>query len=266
MKRRRVAVVAVAALSAGCGVGETQPATHVTDVAATLTGKVRNTEDGLTRYRFEYGTTTAYGSATPWRATEIQGTANYASDVAGGLAHGTLYHYRLCAQDETGRGVCGKDETLTTTDGLDSVVGDGVLLDLGITNYAAALDAHSDPGGAAPRGSAWTLPGSLVPRVADSGDVTCLRVEGNRATVGFDITPIIGDDPSGGALVFVKDNGADPDYMTHTTVATAPTTCPAATDDRFLFPAPPGVPPAALPLASGDFQVHDHPDSSSSAF
>ncbi len=265
MKTVRAAVVVVAALSAGCGVGETLSATRATDVGATLTGNVRNTEDGLTRYRFEYGPTEAYGSTTPWRSTEMPGAFKYVSDVAGGLAHGTLYHYRLCAQDEFGRGACGKHQTLATTDGLDSVVGEGVLLDLGITNYAAALDAHSGSGGAAPRGSAWILPGSLVPRVADSGVVTCLRVEGTRATVGFDITPISGDDPSGGALVFVKDNGADPDYMTHTTVATPPTTCPAATDDRFLFPAPPGVPPAFLPLASGDFQVHDHPDSSPSA-
>ena len=224
-------------------------ATRATDVGATLTGNVRNTEDGLTRYRFEYGPTEAYGSTTPWRSTEMPGAFKYVSDVAGGLAHGTLYHYRLCAQDEFGRGACGKPirpwpprtgSTRSSAKACSSISASRTM-PRPSTRTAARWSGA--------RGSAWILPGSLVPRVADSGVVTCLRVEGTRATVGFDITPISGDDPSGGALVFVKDNGADPDYMTHTTVATPPTTCPAATDDRFLFPAPPGVPPAFLPLA-----------------
>jgi hypothetical protein len=259
-----IASAAFVALSAGCGLGETREAVRVTDEAATLTGTVRNTEEGVTRYRFQYGPTTAYDGATPWR--ELDGPANgrEVSEVLGGLEHGVLRHFRLCASDARGRGTCGADRTFTTTVDRDSAVGEGVLSDLGTTTFSATVDAHSGPGGAAPSGSASALPGQVVPQVADAGAVSCLRILGDRATIGVDVEPVDSTGEHRGRLIFIRDNGPSGDYLNHVATATPPTVCPLATDDRFIA-APAGQTPPFAALVSGDFQVHDHPASSPSA-
>jgi hypothetical protein len=67
-----------------------------------------------TSYRFEYGTTTEYGQATPFpegSATGIQAHTVWAS--ASGLAPGTTYHYRIVATNAVGTTV-GADQTFTT--------------------------------------------------------------------------------------------------------------------------------------------------------
>ena len=74
----------------------TGPAEAVTHSTATLTGTVD--PNGQARsYRFEFGTTTAYGLQTAARTT---GAGDAPEDVAGdlaGLAPATTYHYRLVA-------------------------------------------------------------------------------------------------------------------------------------------------------------------------
>ena len=53
-------------LAAGCAGGATDPATDVTDKAATL--RAHGTAGGKpTQYWFDYGTTTSYGNSTPRR-------------------------------------------------------------------------------------------------------------------------------------------------------------------------------------------------------
>jgi hypothetical protein len=251
-----LAAVALATLLAGCGIGQTGPASRVTDVGATLGGKARNTEAGATRWRFEYGPSPTYGNATPWRES---GTVE---ETIGGLAHGTTHHFRLCAADEHGRGVCGADAEFTTSTGDDSVVGHGLLVkgDPPATgDFSATVDAHSGASGAAPRGTAVRSPGQLSPHIPDRGTVTCLRVDGNRATIGFATDPSDADpEPDGGGLIYIKDNGTTGDYLNHGWEPVPPTTCPAATDDKFIA-APPGFDPPFAALIAGDFQVHDHP-------
>ena len=92
----------------------TGPASDVHVGSARLTGTV--TPNGLTTtYRFEYGRTAGYGSAT--RATDAgSGTApvRAVADV-GGLAPGTVYHYRLVATNRLGTAF-GADATVTTRD------------------------------------------------------------------------------------------------------------------------------------------------------
>ena len=70
-----------------------------------------------TSYRFEYGTTTEYGSSTPFPEGSVgegvQSRAVWAS--ANGLAPGTTYHYRVVASNELASGgVAGPDQTFTT--------------------------------------------------------------------------------------------------------------------------------------------------------
>ncbi len=66
-------------------------------------------------YRFEYGTTTAYGNTTPFPEGSVgegvQAHAVWAG--ASGLAAGTTYHYRVVATNELGTAY-GPDQTFTT--------------------------------------------------------------------------------------------------------------------------------------------------------
>jgi hypothetical protein len=68
-----------------------------------------------TSYRFEYGTTTAYGSSTPFPEGSVgeglEAHAVWAS--ASALAPGSTYHYRVVATSELGT-VYGVDQTFTT--------------------------------------------------------------------------------------------------------------------------------------------------------
>ena len=70
-----------------------------------------------TTYRFEYGTSTAYGQSAPLPEGSVgEGIASHAVwAAASGLAPGTTYHYRVVATNELApAGVAGLDQTFTT--------------------------------------------------------------------------------------------------------------------------------------------------------
>ncbi len=70
-----------------------------------------------TSYRFEYGTTTAYGSSTPSPEGSVgEGVESHAVWAsANSLAPGTTYHYRVVASNEVAPGgIAGEDHTFTT--------------------------------------------------------------------------------------------------------------------------------------------------------
>jgi hypothetical protein len=89
----------------------TGTATDVTAATATLTGTVSPNKES-TSYRFEYGTTTAYGSQTP--AATVSGNADRSvtADVTG-LAPSTTYHFRIVATNASGTAT-GADAQFTT--------------------------------------------------------------------------------------------------------------------------------------------------------
>jgi hypothetical protein len=90
----------------------TGPATGVGANSATLTGTVSPGQEPTT-YRFEYGTSTAYGASTPDQGP-VNGNADKAASAAiTGLAPSTVYHYRLVATNGSGT-VAGSDVTFTT--------------------------------------------------------------------------------------------------------------------------------------------------------
>jgi hypothetical protein len=64
-------------------------------------------------YRFEYGTTTAYGSYTAWTPAGFNPGAVPGSATIGGLQPGTTYHYRVVASNAAGTSY-GADQTFTT--------------------------------------------------------------------------------------------------------------------------------------------------------
>lgn len=84
--------------------------------SATINGSVSHTSNtaGWVLPRFEYGTTTNYGSVIPMGTYFVgSGTANLSYDISG-LTCGTTYHYRLVGENSAGI-TYGSDATFETT-------------------------------------------------------------------------------------------------------------------------------------------------------
>ena len=121
-RRRRwwagLAVLACAAAPPALAVAaspsvSTGRATGVTTSKATLTGTV-NPGGRPTRFFFQFGVTTAYGTQTR-TASAGSGTRGVAVRAnLTGLASGTVYHYRLIATNASGT-TAGADRTLRTS-------------------------------------------------------------------------------------------------------------------------------------------------------
>lgn len=90
----------------------TGSASSVGTTTATLNGTV-NPNGSDSSYYFEYGTTTAYGSATPvTSAGSGNGDIPVSADVIG-LVDGTTYHFRMVATNNAGT-IFGQDATFDT--------------------------------------------------------------------------------------------------------------------------------------------------------
>jgi hypothetical protein len=94
----------------------------------------------------------------------------------------------------------------------DSVHGAGQILtapgDGSVPNNRINVTAKSGPSGEDPDGKVSFK--ALADKPAFSGDVVCLRVEGNRATILFSLDKTKQGPPrfeDGGAIVFIEDNG-----------------------------------------------------------
>jgi hypothetical protein len=81
------------------------------DGSATLNGTV-HPEGTPTTYRFEYGATPSYGSASEERAVSVAPRTNAVSVPLAGLEPGATYHYRVVAAGEHGTSA-GEDRTFT---------------------------------------------------------------------------------------------------------------------------------------------------------
>lgn len=103
------------AFGAGSATATTSAATAITSTGATVNGTVNPNGDATT-YAFQWGLTTSYGNQAPLPAASAgSGSAPVPVSVAlGGLASGTVYHYRVIATDAGGV-TTGTDETFTTS-------------------------------------------------------------------------------------------------------------------------------------------------------
>jgi hypothetical protein len=99
---------------------------------ARITG-IATPNSGGGSYRFEFGSTPAYGSSTDSRAVG-PGPAQ-ASEGIGGLAPGTTYHYRLVVTTDGGT-MAGENRTFTTTQAPLSP-GGGILVDRQIPAFTS---------------------------------------------------------------------------------------------------------------------------------
>jgi hypothetical protein len=255
-------LVAGALVLCGCSFGVTGASDEPTDISARVSGVVGNTNADTTQWWFEYGPTSGYMNNTPHRSVSIASASSRVpvSENVSGLSEGATYHYRLCTRGSDNAGVCGADATFTTTTGRDSVTGNGVVYDdpaHGIFFDASVYAlGNSDTAGPA-TGHALTNPGSESPHISDAGAVTCLRIVGNRAAVGFlaDYTDF------GGGLIprvlYVQDNGPTGDLYGIGSLSQPYSDCPTPTDASFPYFG--GVLPPVL--TSGDFTIHDHASS-----
>jgi hypothetical protein len=91
--------------------GTTTAASTVSTTTATLNGTAL-TEAVGTVY-FQYGPSTAYGSATPGQAVSASILQRPVSAVVGGLAPGATYHFRIVAENAGGASY-GADQMFTT--------------------------------------------------------------------------------------------------------------------------------------------------------
>jgi Ca2+-binding RTX toxin-like protein len=90
----------------------TGDASPVGNSRANLTGMV-NPNAAATTYRFEYGTSNAYGASTPEKDAGAGNSATAVSAPIAGLVPGTIYHYRLVATNSSGT-TAGGDRTFTS--------------------------------------------------------------------------------------------------------------------------------------------------------
>jgi hypothetical protein len=108
----------------------------------------------------------------------------------------------------------------------------------------ARINAKSGPNGENPRGHFFLRQGSLQFR----GSVTCMRVVGNRASVGGRVNKsnAAGPPVGSGFVQFIEDNGEPGrNDRSHTAfVPTPPMTCPVPTTPFFV-------------VARGNYVVHD---------
>ncbi|HEX7291520.1 MAG TPA: hypothetical protein VF250_10380 [Conexibacter sp.] len=120
----------------------TSPATGVTGDGVTL-GATVNPRNSATAYRFEWGTTTAYGAVVPDvdELVDEDDTGHAVTKALTGLAPNTTYHFRVVATSNAGVTI-GADETFTTA----SLAPDAVTADAtGVTDAAATLSGAVNP-------------------------------------------------------------------------------------------------------------------------
>ncbi|HWB21946.1 MAG TPA: DUF5666 domain-containing protein [Gaiellaceae bacterium] len=98
--------------SAPAPVVVTGQAVAVNAKSAGLVGTV-DPNGSATKYSFQYGTTTSYGSQTPMRSLHSKSGNRTVLATANGLSPQTLYHYRLVATNSSGT-TDGADATFTT--------------------------------------------------------------------------------------------------------------------------------------------------------
>jgi hypothetical protein len=247
--------LALAATVAGlvvssCAVGVRQPATSITATSATLNGKVLSTSGGPGSYFIEYGLTQARSEKTPTRPITFTVNTIYpVSEPVEGLDPGRLYHFAVCAEDSENPGdpFCSPDQTFTTefdpqTDHVSAQIAEESCAENDCVTTVTTVVAISGPSGENPTGISFvTIDGE---QWGDFGDVTCLRVSGNRAVVGLevDIHAQVAH-----AILFVEDS--TPDRFRFTPAAERVTSCPPFSNDNLS--------------ATSDIVVHDAPAPSS---
>ena len=171
-----------------------------------------------TTYRFEYGTSTAYGQSAPLPEGSVgEGIASHAVwAAASGLAPGTTYHYRVVATNELAlAGVAGPDQTFTTEtaeqaacpnqalrDGFSEKLSDCRAYELvtppnkGSVVFDSGVNAHDGEGVAADGDALGLFTGESFPGAPSGG----LHYVATRGPAGWSLEDIVPLESYSGAL------------------------------------------------------------------
>ena len=224
------------ALGSGAATATTNAATAVTATGATVNGTVNPNGQAAT-YAFEWGLTTSYGNEAPLApASAGSGSANVPVSLdLGGLASGTVYHYRVIAFDAGGE-TTGADQTFTTGGTAPTPATVTTSAASSITSTSAVLNGSVTPG-AAPTSCSFayglttsygsTTSAQQVPAGTTSVALTA-TVSGLASATGFHYR-LVCSSPTGTVA------GADQ------TVTTLPAPGRIAIAGRRLFISPTGV-------------------------
>ena len=144
----------------------TSPATDVSSTGATLNGTV-NPESNPTSYHFEYGTTTAYGSASPDTTVGADSSDHAVALAITGLTQSTTYHYRVVATDAMGFVTYSPDSGFTTPSPPPPPDNDG-------DGYNALSDCNDNNPNVHP--GAVDIPGNGIDENCDGHDAPVPRI------------------------------------------------------------------------------------------
>lgn len=125
------------------GISDTT-AEEISSTGARLSAQV-NPHEGPTIYRFEYGTDTSYGSATPISQPVGDDTSNHlVTEAIAGLTPGTTYHFRAVAVNFGGT-THGPDQTFSTPDAPDIESSGASSVGMSSALLTAAVSAKASP-------------------------------------------------------------------------------------------------------------------------
>jgi hypothetical protein len=151
----------------------TLSAGSVTETGATLSGTV-NPNGSETKYYWEYGPTTAYGSKTPEESAGSGSSTVEKSKSVTGLTGGTTYHFRMVAVNSGGTSR-GSDKTFGTTTNTGAQLAAMAVLDpfngkaaAGSNFFSTDWTALGWAGGSTPKGEDYVEgwgPSELFPTV-----------------------------------------------------------------------------------------------------
>jgi hypothetical protein len=115
---RRIAILILFAVLAIPGTAVAAPPVAITGAASDLTATTATLNATVdpgqetTTYRFEYGTTTSYGTQTPADTRQGNGPKAVSANITG-LSPATTYHFRVVAENASGKSE-GADAVFTT--------------------------------------------------------------------------------------------------------------------------------------------------------
>jgi hypothetical protein len=132
--------------------------------SATLNGWV-DARGSDTTYHFDYGLDTTYGSVTSDAGPLSGQGAQGVSQTVAGLSPGTIYHFRVSADNGAGGVQHGADHTFTTGSGVAASASNITAVS---ARFAGVVNAH---GAAAKYHFEYTRPGSPSPVTATTAEV-----------------------------------------------------------------------------------------------
>ena len=195
----------------------TSAATNVTSPGAQLNALV-NPNGAPTTYRFEYGTSTAYGAQTTTADAGYGTVANSVNATLTGLSAGTTYHYRIVATNSGGTSQ-GTDTTFTTLPLGASAPTVTTGAATSISTSSAVLNGVVDP-----KGAATTYYFQYGTTAAFGAQTTTVSIEGSSSSVKGTLTALLYGTTYYYQLVATNSGGTTSGYtLTFTTLPLPPT-------------------------------------------